>query len=206
MLNIRFATTGDVQKIFDIFEYYACNSHYTMECHSPECSEYCKMIEQNGDQYPFIVLCDNEDVVGYAVTKPYGVRSAYKWNVEISIYIQHDYTHLGAGRIIIQTLIELLRGLGFQNIYIGIVLPKRSGGQKFMKSIGFKRIGIMHKRGYKFNKWYDILQMEYPIGNHPVNAEPLKTISELDPVFVSQLFDNANDRLKQLLRKDNGGE
>ena len=203
MLHLRFAETKDVQRIFDIFDYYAHNSHYTMETQSPPCSVYTEMIEQDGDQYPFLVLCDDDTVVGYTYVKPFGVRDAYKWNVEISAFIQKEYTHCGAGKIITVAIIELLKSLGFQNAYVGVVLPKEKGGENLLTSMGFRTTRIMHKRGYKFNKWYDILQMELPFGDHPETVPPLKRISELDSDYLSQLFGETNRKLEQLSRTDN---
>ena len=38
--------------------------------------------------------------------------------------------------------------------------------EKFHTCMGFKKVGEVHRWGYKFNRWYDIIWMEKIIGAH----------------------------------------
>ena len=44
--------------------------------------------------------------------------------------------------------------------------------QKFHLAMGYDYVGKLHKAGYKFGHWYDMITMEKIIGPHPEHTQP----------------------------------
>ena len=41
-----------------------------------------------------------------------------------------------------------------------------NNSESFHNHLGFKRVGLFSKCGYKFNRWYDMIWMEKMINDH----------------------------------------
>ena len=71
-----------------------------------------------------------------------------------------------------EALEEKLKAMGIQNMYACIAyldvedeyLTKNSA--EFHEHMGFSKVGVFHKCGYKFGRWYDMVWMEKLIGEH----------------------------------------
>ena len=55
-----------------------------------------------------------------------------------------------------------------------------------VKAMGYDYVGKLHKAGYKFGKWYDMITMEKIIADHPEYTQPdVMACHELiDDVFI----------------------
>lgn len=82
-------------------------------------------------------------------------RSAYRWSVDVTIYVACDAHRTGVGRALYTDLLSESRQRGFHAAFAGIALPNE-GSVGLHESMGFKPIGIYREFGRKFGRWHDV--------------------------------------------------
>lgn len=121
-------------------------------------------------RYPYLVLEDEDKIMGYTYASPLNSRQAYGWSCEISIYLDPSYTKKGYGRQLYQQMEMILKEMGILNIYACIAFPENEdeylskNSVEFHHHFGYQEAGVFHYCGYKSNRWYHIMWMEKFIG------------------------------------------
>ena len=106
-------------------------------------------------------------------------REAYKWNAELSIYLDKENRSKGVGKKLYSALIDILKYQGIKNLYSKVTFPNMQS-EKLHNHFGFKNVGILHNVGYKCGKWHDIIIFEKNISSYcdyPTDIIPIKEIS-----------------------------
>lgn len=182
---IRYAKEEDVKELLDIYAYYVTNTAITFGYNVPTLLEFKNRIKHTLENYPWIVVQDNNEIVGYAYTSPLKERAAYQYSVETSIYVKHRLLKSGIGKALYNKLEEISLNQNIQNMYACIAyndiddeyLTKNS--VQFHKHLGYRLIGAFKKCGYKFNRYYDMVWMEKEIAPHKVDATLFIPFSKL---------------------------
>jgi phosphinothricin acetyltransferase len=94
-------------------------------------------------------------IEGYACASPHRTRAAYRWSVDVSVYVARTSHRKGVGRALYEQLLALLRAQGFKSAFAGIALPN-AASVGFHESMGFAPIGIYRDVGYKLGAWRDV--------------------------------------------------
>lgn len=98
-------------------------------------------------------------------------RAAYRWCVEVSVYVHAAYRGQGVGKGLYHSLFERLRAQGFINAFAGITLPNEAS-VGLHESLGFQPVGVYRGIGFKLGAWHDVGWW------HLVLREPPKTPQE----------------------------
>ncbi len=102
------------------------------------------------------LVCEREsDVAGYAYGAPLRDRAAYRWSVEVSVYVAESFAGRGVGRELYTALLALLRSQGLRMAVAGITLPN-DASVVLHESLGFRQIGVFRKVGWKSEGWRDV--------------------------------------------------
>lgn len=163
---IRPATIEDAEMILRIYEHYILNTAVTFEYDTPTIEEFRTKIKQTLKKYPYLVAEKDGKILGYAYAGEFKEREAYKFSVELSIYVDKDYKKRGLGRILYEKLEEELSNNGIKNLYACIATPCEEDkyltfdSVYFHEHLGFKKVGELHKCGYKFKHWYNLFILE----------------------------------------------
>lgn len=171
-IQIRTATALDAEDILKIYAPYVKHTAITFEYDVPTIEVFRGRIEKTLEKYPYLVLLEDDKIMGYAYAGPLKERAAYDWSVETSIYTMHGMTGRGYGRRLYEALEESLKAMGILNLYACIGYPIEEdeyltkNSAEFHKHMGFETIGEFHKCGYKFGRWYNMIWMEKMIGEH----------------------------------------
>jgi L-amino acid N-acyltransferase YncA len=105
--------------------------------------------------YPWLV-CDLEKrIAGYAYATRHRVRGAYHWSVDTSVHVEAASRRLGVGRGLYLSLFSILAAQGYFNAYAGIALPNPAS-VALHESVGFEKIGVYRRVGYKLGSWHDV--------------------------------------------------
>ena len=169
---IRTAKIDDAERLREIYAYYIENTAISFEYDVPSLEEFRNRISDTMKRYPYLVLEENDTVMGYAYAGSFHSRAAYAHCCELSIYLDHSAHGRGYGRKLYEALEEKLRERGIRNLYACIGSPitvdehLNNNSEEFHKHLGFTRIGEFHKCGYKFKRWYNMVYMEKIIGEH----------------------------------------
>lgn len=178
--SIRMATPEDAKALVDIYDYYVTDTAITFEYDTPSVEEFRGRIEKVLEKYPYLVAAEidgsGEEVrfLGYAYASPFKEREAYKYSVEMSIYVRRDLHRAGIGRALYEELEKRLKEQGILNLNACIGYPEQEDeyltfdSVKFHEKMGYSMVGVFHKCGYKFNRWYNMVWMEKLIGDHGV--------------------------------------
>jgi L-amino acid N-acyltransferase YncA len=156
---IRPARKADATEILKIYTPYINNTAITFETEIPTIEEFTKRIETIQKHYPYLVCERDNQIIGYAYASQYRERSAYRYSIELSIYVDQKYRHQGIGTALYTHLFDTLQTYEFYTAYACITLPNESS-IVLHQTFGFQEIGIFHHAGYKGGKWLDVIWME----------------------------------------------
>lgn len=169
-MQIRNASLTDAARLLSIYAYYVKNTAITFELEVPSVFEFEDRMTNVLKRYPYLVMEEQNEIIGYAYASPLNSRKAYDWSCDISIYLHPSFTKKGYGRQLYQQLEMLLKEMGILNIYACISFP--DGEDEYLSKnsvdfhchLGYQQAGVFHYCGYKFNRWYHIMWMEKIIG------------------------------------------
>lgn len=169
-MRIRNACLKDASKLLPIYAHYVKNTAITFEIEVPSVFEFEERMVTVLKRYPYLVLEDENKIMGYAYASPLNSRQAYDWSCEISIYLDSSSTKKGYGRQLDQQMEMILKEMGILNIYACIAFPENEdeylskNSVEFHHHLDYQEAGVFHYCGYKFNRWYHIMWMEKIIG------------------------------------------
>lgn len=114
-----------------------------------------KRIESTLPTYPYLVAERDGQVIGYAYASQHRAREAYRWSVDVTVYIAPNAHRSGVGRALYDVLLPTLERQGFHAAYAGIALPN-DGSVGLHEALGFAHIGTYPEVGFKHGVWHDV--------------------------------------------------
>lgn len=172
--KIRFATPADAPAVHEIYGPFCEDSPISFETERPAVAEIERRIRNIIERFPWLI-CENEsEVLGYAYAGPHRERAAYRWSVDVAIYISGNYRGRGVGTALYTVLFELLRILGYFKAYAGITLPNPAS-VRLHQRVGFELVGIFKQVGYKSGAWHDVSW--WALALQPTERPPQETLS-----------------------------
>lgn len=172
-MTVRFANKQDAKQILNIYGPYVENTPITYETIVPSLEEMEARIDKVLGIYPWLVFEDNNYILGYAYAFRYHERLAYRWAVNVSIYISQEERKKGIGKKLYTSLFSILKLQGYYNVYAAICLPN-SASVGIHEYFGFKKIAHMENIGYKLGQWLDDGWWELFLQPHNITPrEPL---------------------------------
>jgi len=171
--RIRVAEEQDAQAIADIYAPAVSTRATSFELTPPDAIEMRRRISAVLTQYPWLVCESSDTVVGYVYATAHRERAAYRWSVDVAAYVKEDAQRRGIARALYTALFEILALQGYRNAYAGVTLPNPAS-VVMHESMGFERVGVYHRVGYKMNKWHDVAWFERPLAEHVLEpSEPI---------------------------------
>jgi L-amino acid N-acyltransferase YncA len=146
----------------------------SFEERAPGAEEMAARIERVSATHPWLVAGGGGEVLGYAYACPHRERPAYRWAVDVSVYVAAGQRGQGHGRALYEALFERLRRQRFQVACAGITLPNEAS-VGLHESLGFVAVGINRRIGWKQGAWRDVgwWQLELAPPGSEAPAEPL---------------------------------
>lgn len=179
MAFVRFVRETDAEKILEIYRPYILETAITFEEETPSPEEFRNRILAISQEYPYLVCESDGSVAAYAYASRYQKRASYRWNAELSVYVERSALRRGYGKALYGALLEMLRLQGVQNVYAVITVPNRNS-EGMHESMGFRRLGEYRRTGFKRGGWHDVALFEKSIGGHEPGPAPLKPIGDID--------------------------
>jgi len=133
---LRIAQPRDAARILEIYRPYVEKTAISFEETPPSVDEMAAKIFKVGSAFPFIVYEEDGKVLGYAYATRYRERAAYRWSLEDSVYVAEEAVGRGLGKLLLGSLIELLRELGYIKIY-AVITPPNPASVKLHARLGF---------------------------------------------------------------------
>ena len=175
-MHIRLAQTSDAPAVAAIYAHYVRETAITFATHAPTAEDYATRIADG--RYPFLIAEEAGVVQGFAYAAAFREKEAYRWDVELTIYLAPDALGYGIGKELLSECLRLLRAQGYLNAYSCITLPnERSIG--LHRRLEFRELGVFKRTGYKLGKWHDIIWMGLELGEFDATPEEPKRLAQL---------------------------
>jgi phosphinothricin acetyltransferase len=184
-LILRIASSDDASALVSIYAPFVKDTAITFEYVVPAADEFRTRIEKTLQSYPYLVAICNDEIVGYAYTGRYHPRKAFDWAAETSIYLKQNSQKLGIGKRLYEAIEYISVKQNITNLYANIAYSETEdehltrNSVEFHEHMGYTVAGHLHKCGYKFDRWYDMVCMEKVIGNQKDAPKPFVPFPEI---------------------------
>ena len=156
---IRLARADDLASINDIYNYYVDRSTCTYQ-EAPEPLESRRTwFDRHGPEHPITVAELEGRTVGWGALSPFHARSAYRFTVENSVYVDHRYHRRGIGEALLSDLIARAHAIGHRSI-VALIDASQEASVAIHAKHGFATVGQLKEVGYKFERWLDVVYMQ----------------------------------------------
>lgn len=169
---LRMATLQDAAAVRAIYAPFCDHTTVSFEVPAPSLDEMEARIRKITEQFPWLVCERDGEVLGYACASPHRERAAYRWSVDVGVYLESRCHRLGVGRALYTALFKILALQGLYKAHAGIILPN-APSVGLHEALGFKPVGVYRGVGYKLGAWRDVGWWQLALQDEqPDPAEP----------------------------------
>jgi len=165
--HLRDAQPGDLPAIQAIYAHHVVHGRASFEETPPSPDEmHLRFAEVRRKGMPYLVAVRGGEVVGYAYASSYRARTAYRYAVEDSIYLDHRHVGGGLGQALLAALIERCeRGPWRQMVAVVACTAEGEGAGSLAlhERKGFRTVGRLEAVGFKHGQWIDTVLMQRPL-------------------------------------------
>jgi phosphinothricin acetyltransferase len=165
-IALRAAELADLPVLRAIYDWHVCNGAASFEEQVPSPEEFerrWRSIAELG--LPYFVACRGGKPIGYAYAGPYRPRSAYRFTVEDSIYLDPAATGRGIGRVLLAAVIDHAAQAGKRQMLAVIGDSANAASIALHRRLGFSAVGTFQAVGFKFGRWVDSVLMQRALGD-----------------------------------------
>src|SRR5262249_48379561 len=113
---------------------------------------------------PYLVAELGGNVAGYSYATPYRARSAYRFAIENSVYVDPTRHRSGIGRALLSELIARCKRGPWRQMIAIIGGSGDAASIGLHAALGFRHVGTLQAVGLKFGQWHDTVLMQRPLG------------------------------------------
>ncbi len=159
---IRDAAGGDLPAMTALYGREVLGGTATFELEPPSLAEMTLRFQAVRDKgLPWLVAEVDGVFMGYAYASPFRPRPAYRYGVEVSIYVEEAARGRGVARALLTELIERVRALGLRHLIAAISDSTTSDASVALhERMGFKPAGRYAQVGWKHDRWLDVVLMQ----------------------------------------------
>lgn len=107
-----------------------------------------------------LVICEDDEVIGWTAVRHISPREAYNGVVELSIYIDKDCKGRGVGGALLNALVKKTEEEGIWSIQ-AVIIRNNKGSLRLHEKCGFRTIGIRDRVArMPDGTWMDVVLME----------------------------------------------
>jgi len=155
-MKIRPATSTDGLSLSNIYNDYVKNTVITFEEEVVSAAAMGqRVVKVHDHNLPWLIAEVDHTVVGYAYAAPWKERSAYRFSVETTIYLDAEHCRTGYGTQLYQQLFDEIRRCGMRVAVGGIALPN-AGSIALHEKMGMQKVAHFAEVGFKFGQWVDV--------------------------------------------------
>jgi L-amino acid N-acyltransferase YncA len=165
MITLRDFTPDDLEPVTRIYARHVLHGTATFEEIPPTIEDMAKRAQKIRElRLPWLVAMDGTSFLGYAYADRFRERSAYRFTVENSVYIDPAFHRRGAGRALLKELIVRCETLGYRQMIAVIGDSANLASIGVHRAVGFSDAGVYKNVGLKFGRWLDTVLMQKTLG------------------------------------------
>ncbi|HEX2360115.1 MAG TPA: GNAT family N-acetyltransferase [Solirubrobacterales bacterium] len=155
--SVRAATEADAEAIAAIHNQGIGERSATFETRLKSAEPIAERIAHWG---LYLVAEEEGEVIGFAKAGPYEDRSHYYEGIgEATIFVERDHREHGAGRALLEALVEAARRRGLHKLTAKIIAGNGASIRLF-ESSGFRIVGTHERHGQLEGEWLDVVVLE----------------------------------------------
>ena len=159
--TIRDATDADVPAITAIYAHHVLHGTASFEEVPPEVDEIRRRFHDIRDSgRPYLVAGIEGRIAGYAYAGAFRTRTAYRFTLEDSIYVDPASAGRGVGTRLMAALIERCRAGPWREIVAIIGDSANEPSIALHRKFGFVHVGTLKNVGFKHGRWLDSVVMQ----------------------------------------------
>jgi phosphinothricin acetyltransferase len=160
-VTTRAATADDSEALARIYNHYIRESVITFEETEVAASEMVDRVAKiDRLSLPWLVAESGGVVVGYAYAGKWKERSAYRYAVESTVYLDPNHTGRGIGTRLYKDLLTSLRATSVHTVIGGVALPN-AASVALHEKLGFTKVAQFKEVGFKFDRWIDVAYWQF---------------------------------------------
>jgi L-amino acid N-acyltransferase YncA len=154
--TLRFASVADAARICTIYNHYIATTTISFEEEPVSPADMSqRIVDVAAANLPWLVMHEDDQLIGYAYATKWRVRAAYRYAVESSVYLDPDCAGKGAGTMLYEVLLAELRRRGLHLVIGGIAQPNEAS-VRLHERLGFTKVAHFSEVGLKFGCWVDV--------------------------------------------------
>ena len=162
---LRDARDDDMSAIQAIYAHHVLHGTASFEEEPPPLAEMQRRrADVSARGLPYLVAEIDGQVAGYSYATPYRARSAYRFSIENSVYVDHARHRRGIGRALLGELIARCERGEWRQMIAVIGDSAQGASIGLHESAGFRHIGTLQAVGLKFGRWLDTVLMQRALG------------------------------------------
>ena len=189
--KIRTVQLSDAEAILQVYAPFITDTCISFEYVVPSVEEFAQRIASISAEYPYIVLEEDGEIVGYAYSHRYLERVAYSWDVEVTIYLAPKVQGKGLGVILYDALEKLMALQNIKNLY-SCITGDNVHSIEMHRSMGYELIGTFPKAGFKHDRWLDVVWMAKAIGEKENAPLPFVPFAEVEESKIEEVLGKVN--------------
>ena len=159
-LTIRSAETGDLERIFEIYNHEVLHGTSTFDTEPRTLDRDADWLRsRDASRHPVLVAVLEDQVIGWASLSPWSDRGAYARTAEASVYLDKAHRGHGYGTQLLARLIVRAREAGLRVLIARIAEANAHSVGLFARQ-GFKRTGTQRRVGEKLGHVLDVELMD----------------------------------------------
>jgi phosphinothricin acetyltransferase len=160
-ITIRDATEADVPAIAAIYEVHVLHGTASFEEVPPPLEEMQRRFREiRASGRPYLVGEIDGRVAGYAYAGPYRTRTAYRFTLEDSIYLDPPMAGHGLGTALMAALVERCKSGPWRQVVAIIGDSANEPSIALHRKFGFVHAGTLRNVGFKHGRWLDSVVMQ----------------------------------------------
>jgi phosphinothricin acetyltransferase len=190
-LHVRLAQASDGQACAAVYDPIVADSAISFETEPPGAAEMSRRIGEVTQRLPWLVAELDGAFAGYAYASRHRERAAYRWAVDVALYVGENCRRRGVAAALYRALFDLLERAHYRRAYAGVTLPNEAS-IGLHRGLGFETIGTYRRVGYKLGAWHDVTWLGRSLGDD--RAPPR------EPLAFRELLGHEPGRARQVAR------
>jgi phosphinothricin acetyltransferase len=161
---MRLASTNDAAAIARIYNHYIRETVITFEEVDVSGAEMASRVAKTAElSLPWLVAEQDGAVVGYAYAGKWRERSAYRFAVETTVYLDQRVTGRGIGKQLYRELLNRLHEKKSIHTVIGGIAQPNDASIALHEGLGFTKVAHFKEVGFKFGRWVDVAYWQFQL-------------------------------------------
>jgi L-amino acid N-acyltransferase YncA len=155
-MKIRLAHDADVGAILPIYNDAVLNTTAVFDYHAHTLDMRRAWLRAKQDaQLPVFIAVEGDQLLGFSTYGPFRAWPAYKYSVELSVYVDKDARGRGVGTALVRAVVDDARLRDLHVVMAGITADNEIS-LRLHERLGFREVAHIPQVGYKFGKWLDL--------------------------------------------------